>query len=121
MAACCCGLWSCASLKETAANASATVKESTANATAKLSSYAKMPDLTETPLVRLMPAGGLKVVEVREKDLEELPTGQERALAFRNERKNGFWIFDGPLDFKEPMLPEDGCEMNDSLLPPKMP
>jgi hypothetical protein len=99
----------------------AAVKETTANTTAKLASYAKMPDLTNTPIARLMPAGGLKVVEAREKDLKDLPSGHERALAYRNERKRGFWIFGGPVDFEEPVLPESGTEMDGSLLPPKMP
>lgn len=117
----CCGLISCASIQKTAENATDTVQKSTANATAKLSSYAKLPDLTDTPIARFMPAGGLKVVEVREKDLKELPTGHERALAYRNERKKGFWIFDGPIDFTEPMLPEVSGEMDGSLLPPKGP
>lgn len=99
----------------------AAVKETTVKTTAKLSSYAKLPDLKNTPIARLMPAGGLKVVEVRDKDLKDLPTGHERALAYRNERKRGFWIFGGPVDFQEPTLPEPGAEMDGSLLPPKMP
>lgn len=58
------------------------------------------------------------VVEVREKDLKELPTGEERALAFENKRKRNFWFFSGPVDFKEPTLPSAGGEMDNSLLPP---
>jgi hypothetical protein len=80
-----------------------------------------MPSLVDTPIARLLPAGGLKVVEVREKDLKDLPTGQERAIAYRNERKRGFWIFGGPVDFEEPTLPEDGSGIDGSLLPPRMP
>jgi hypothetical protein len=99
----------------------AALKETTANTTAKLSSYAKMPNLKETPIARLMPAGGLKVVDVREKDLKDLPSGHERALAYRNQRRSGFWIFGGPVDFQEPNLPEPGAELDGSLLPPKMP
>jgi hypothetical protein len=99
----------------------AAVRKTTSDAAAKVSSYAKMPDLTDTPLARLMPGGGVKIVEVREKDLKDLPTGKERAIAYRNERKSGFWIFGGPVDFKEPVLPEPGTEMDGSLLPPRMP
>jgi hypothetical protein len=99
----------------------AAVKETTANAAAKVSSYAKLPDLVDTPIARLMPAGGLKVVEVREKELKDLPSGHDRALAYRNDRKRGFWIFGGPVDFQEPVLPEPGSEMDGSLLPPRMP
>lgn len=64
---------------------------------------------------------GVKVVEVREKDLKKLPTGQERAIAFENSRKRGFWFFNGPVDFKEPNLPQPGAEMDGSLLPPRNP
>jgi hypothetical protein len=108
-----CTLVSCAALKNT-----------TASCTAKLSSMAKlpeMPSLVDTPIARLMPAGGLKVVKVREKDLKDLPSGHERAIAYRNERKRGFWIFGGPVDFEEPTLPEDSSAIDGSLLPPRMP
>ena len=108
-----CGLVSCAAVKET-----------TASCKARLSSLAKMPEipsLVDTPIARLMPAGGLKVVDVREKDLKDLPTGRERAIAYRNERKSGFWIFGGPVDFDEPALPEDDSVIDGSLLPPRMP
>lgn len=107
------GLMSCAAVKST-----------TASATQKLSSLAKlpeMPSLVDTPIARLLPAGGLKVVEVREKDLKDLPSGHERAIAYRNLRKRGFWIFSGPVDFEEPTLPEDGSGIDGSLLPPRMP
>ena len=109
----CCALVSCAAVKKT-----------TTSATEKLGSLAKlpeMPSLMDTPIARLLPAGGLKVVEVREKDLKDLPTGRERAIAYRNERKSGFWIFGGPVDFEEPALPEDGSGIDGSLLPPRMP
>jgi hypothetical protein len=96
----------------------ATVKDTTASYRAKLPD---MPALVDTPIARLLPAGGLKVVEVREKDLKDMPTGQERAIAYRNERKWGFWNFGGPLDFEEPELPEDGSGIDGSLLPPRMP
>ncbi|BCU79870.1 hypothetical protein [Luteolibacter sp. LG18] len=71
----------------------------------------------------LMPAK-VKVVEVRQKDLKELPTGQERALAFENSRQRqhegGFWgFFKGPVDFKEPTLPNNAGVMDGSLLPPR--
>lgn len=61
----------------------------------------------------------IDVVEVREKDLKEMPLGKERALAFDMERKRSFWSF-LPGNFKEPSLPaiQDG-EMDGSLLPPK--
>ena len=96
------------------------VKNATSATTAKVSSFAKMPDLADMPIARILPGQRVKVVEVREKDLKELPTGKEKALAFRSGR-GGFWIFGGPVDFKEPTLPEPGSEMDGSLLPPRMP
>jgi hypothetical protein len=90
----------------------------------KTSPFAKLPDLSDMPLARLLPSQRVKVVEVREKDLKELPSGKEKALlaarSHRNTRSN-FWIFGGPVDFKEPALPEPGSEMDGSLLPPRMP
>lgn len=61
----------------------------------------------------------VQVVEVREKDLKEMPTGDQQALAFDNKRKRSFWgFFSGPVDFKEPTLPAAGSELDGSLLPP---
>ena len=97
----------------------AAVKNATSATTAKISSMAKMPDLSDTPIASILPGQRVKVVEVREKDLKELPTGKEKAIAYR--RGGGFWIFGGPVDFKEPTLPEPGSEMDGSLLPPRMP
>jgi hypothetical protein len=100
------------------------VKNTTSSAADRFSTLAKLPDmpaLVDTPIARLLPAGGLKVVEVREKDLKDMPSGHERAVAFRKERSRGFWIFGGPVDFKEPSLPDVGSEMDGSLLPPRMP
>lgn len=79
----------------------------------------KLVKLTEMASHRIRPAG-VGVVEVREKDLKEMPTGHDRALAFENTRKRSFWSsFSGPVDFMEPMLPEASEEMDGSLLPPR--
>lgn len=80
----------------------------------------KVAEFSDMAVNKIRPAQ-VKVVEVREKDLKELPTGHERALAFQSSRKRNFWFFGGPVDFKEPMLPEDGAEMDGSLLPPRSP
>lgn len=77
--------------------------------------------MPEMSLAGLLPGRRIKVVEVREKDLEDLPTGKELAQAYQRERQSGFWIFGGPVDFKEPTLPEPGAELDGSLLPPRMP
>ncbi|MGC4017437.1 MAG: hypothetical protein QM755_23425 [Luteolibacter sp.] len=71
----------------------------------------------------LMPSR-IEVVEVRQKDLKNLPTGQEKALAFENTRRQrdggGFWgFFKGPVDFKEPTLPNNAGMMDGTLLPPR--
>ena len=100
------------------------VRNSTSATVSKISSLAKMPKLPAMPdlkLANLLPGRGVKVVDVREKDLKELPTGKELAQAYEKERKGGFWIFGGPVDFKEPTLPEPGSELDGSLLPPRMP
>jgi hypothetical protein len=69
----------------------------------------------------------VKVVEVREKDLREIPLGKERALAYVTnkqviaKREPGFWnLFRGPVEFKEPALPLGDTTHGDGLLPPKM-
>jgi hypothetical protein len=71
-------------------------------------------------LARFLPGPRVQVVKVREKDLKPLPSGHERALAFENQHKRGFWFFGGPVDFVEPTLPEPGGEMDGSLLPPRI-
>ncbi|MGJ8642200.1 MAG: hypothetical protein ACSHX9_02235 [Luteolibacter sp.] len=85
-----------------------TVKSATANATKRVSQFS-INDLRPS---------SVDVVEVREKDLKEMPLGKERALAY--ERKRSFWSYVLPGDFKEPTLPdiEEG-NMDGSLLPPK--
>lgn len=83
------------------------VKSSTAKATEGISKFS---------LTDLRPSK-IDVVEVREKDLKEMPLGKDRALAY--ERKKSFWSFI-PGNFKEPDLPkiEEG-ELDGGLLPPK--
>lgn len=85
--------------------------------TAQTSKPSKLPFFS---LARFLPGPRVQVVKVREKDLKPLPTGHERALAFENQHKRGFWFFGGPVDFIEPTLPEPGGDMDGSLLPPRM-
>jgi hypothetical protein len=83
------------------------VKSNTAKATAGISQFS-LGDLRPSKI---------DVVEVREKDLKEMPLGKDRALAF--ERKKSFWSF-FPANFKEPDLPKiDDGELDGGLLPPK--
>jgi len=83
------------------------VRSSTAKATAGISQFS-IADLRPSKI---------NVVEVREKDLKEMPLGEDRALAF--ERKKSFWSFI-PVDFKEPALPEiEEGDPDGGLLPPK--
>ena len=108
------GLVSCATITNAGKGSLAFVKKTTTATTTKVAQLSTMAvDKINPPAV--------KVVEVREKDLKKLPTGQERALAYENTRKRSFWFFGGPVDFKEPTLPEPGGEMDGSLLPPKAP
>lgn len=106
-------LTSCASVKDRVAG----VKQRSSEIVAKV----KAPGLLDTPLARLMPAGGLKIVEPRKEALEEMPSGHERALAYRAEKRRGFWFFGGPVDFEEPPLPAPGIELDGGLLPPRNP
>lgn len=112
---------SCASLREAGKTTVATVKNSTSATVSKISSVAKMPGMPDLHLANILPGNRVKVVEVREKDLKELPMGSELAKAHQQERRSGFWIFGGPVDFQEPSLPEPGTELDGSLLPPRMP
>ena len=92
-------------------------------------SMAKAGDaVTKFSVTDLMPSK-IKVVEVREKDLQEIQLGKERALAYSSHRDavagksdRGFWgFFRGPVEFKEPVLPADGDPaLSEGLLPPKL-
>ncbi len=105
------GSWACSSVSDFGKNSVAFVQKTS------VATGTKVSQLSEMAVHRISPAG-VKVVEVREKDLKKMPTGEERALAFQNTRKRSFWFFSGPVDFKEPTLPEAGGEMDGSLLPP---
>lgn len=108
------GAVSCATVNKLGTGSLAFVRETTAATTSKVAQLSSMA-------INKINPPGVKVVEVREKDLKKLPTGQERALAYENTRKRSFWFFGGPVNFKEPSLPEPGGEMDGSLLPPKAP
>jgi hypothetical protein len=115
-------LVSCGTLKQVGQSSMAAVKK-TGSATASMMKAIptpKMPKMPDMGLANLLPGSRIKVVDVREKDLEEFKTGKELAQAYKRER-SGFWIFGGPVDFKEPTLPEAGSELDGSLLPPRMP
>jgi hypothetical protein len=84
---------------------------------AKEKTVGKMSQLAKFSVGDRMPSK-VPIVEVNEKGLKDLPTGEERALAYENKRKRSFWLFDGPIDFKEPSLPTSAGEMDGSLLPP---
>ncbi len=109
------GLVSCSTMSKVGKGSAALVKNTTSSATSKVSA------LSETAMNKIRPAG-VKVVEVREKDLKPLQNGHDRALAFENTKKKSFWFFNGPVDFIEPELPEPaiGDEQVDILLPPKV-
>lgn len=108
------GLVSCSTMSKVGKGSVAFVKNTTTATTSKVSS------LSETAMNKIRPAG-VPVVEVREKDLKELQTGHDKAIAFENTRKRNFWFFNGPVDFVEPELPAPaiGEDQVDILLPPK--
>jgi hypothetical protein len=90
--------------------------------TATVGGFSKMSSglasATDATMAKIMPPK-IPVVEVREKDLKQVKTGQEQAVAFEKTRRNRFWgIFSGPVDFKEPALPSDNGMMEGDLLPP---
>ncbi len=90
--------------------------------TATVSGFSKVSNFSVSDLV----PSKVKVVKVRPKDLKDLPLGKERALAYEANKDSlaarpgrGFWIFSGPVDFKEPSLPSDSGNLDGSLLPPR--
>lgn len=107
-------LMSCATVSKVGKGSLAFVQKTTTATTSKVSQLSTMA------IDKIRPPG-VHVVEVREADLEILPTGQEQALAYESTRKRGFWFFGGPVDFEEPSLPVAGGQMDGSLLPPKGP
>jgi hypothetical protein len=85
----------------------------------------KVSRLAQFSLADLRPAR-VPVVEVRERDLRDLPLGEERAVAYqraafaaRDRQRARHWFSAGPVDFIEPSLPTGGPELDSGLLPPK--
>ena len=117
----CLALASCATLRNAGKASVNTVKNSGSATASKIASITKKAKLPDFSVASLMPGPKIKVVEVREDELQELPTGHELAQAHQKKRRNNFWIFGGPVDFEEPTLPEAGSELDGSLLPPRMP
>lgn len=103
------GLASCGAVSKVGQNSVAFVQKSTASAGSKVSQWSQLASNAVSP-------AGIKVVEVREKDLKKQPTGQEQAVAFQSTRRRS-WFFGGPVDFQEPMLPVDASAADGSLLP----
>ena len=85
---------------------------------AKQATNAQVSKLSSFSLSNLLPSH-IPVVEAREEDLVDLPSGKERALAFEEEKKQRDWVLAGPINFKEPDLPEGDPFMNGGLLPMK--
>jgi hypothetical protein len=78
----------------------------------------KLGELAKFSVSDLLPPK-VKVVEVREKDLKNLPLGEDRALAYADAKRRSLWATNVPATFNLPPLPEGGVEMDGSLLPPK--
>ncbi len=111
-------LISCGTLSQAGRDSAGAIAKGSQAAGKKLASLAQL-----SPFDALRPAG-VPVVEVREKDLKKMKTGEERALAYVKSRdrdavRNSSW-FSGPVSFEEVPLPDDlGAEADDILLPPK--
>ena len=114
-------LTSCASVKNVGKSSVQMVKQSTTTTASKISSIGRSVTLPNLSISGMLPGSRVKIVEAREDDLQELPTGHERALAYKEEQKKGFWIFRGQAHIEEPTLPEPGTELDGTLLPPKNP
>lgn len=118
------GLISCGPMRKVGSGTASVFKKSTASVATGIAAIPK-PPMPDFSLADLMPGPKIKVVEVREKDLKEMPTGTELAKAHRSQgRGQGFmdlWPFSGKLYFEEPDFPAPGAEMDGSLLPPKLP
>jgi phage-related protein len=76
--------------------------------------FGKIADAATSPF-----KPGLPVVEARESDLKKMPSGHEQALAYQKEqqRRRGWWIFGGDVDFEEPSLPDLPMNAEAGLLP----
>ena len=91
--------------------------------TPKPSFTSKLKKISVAKLPKLRMPGSffepdIRIVEPREKDLKKLPSGSELAAAHRKKQRGFFWIVGGPVDFKEPDLPEPGIDSGEGLLPP---
>jgi hypothetical protein len=113
-----CSLISCATVSKVGKGSVAVVQNATKATT---SGVAKL----STAVTDKISPAGVKVVEVREKDLKMMQTGKEKALAFEakqnriaSSQSRVSWFFKGPVDFKEPALPNVDGELDGSLLPP---
>lgn len=116
------GLIGCGPMQKAGSGTASVFKKSTASVATGIAAIPK-PQMPDFSLADLMPGPKIKVVEVREKDLKEMPTGTELAKAHRSQGQGfvDFWPFSGKLYFEEPDFPAPGAEMDGSLLPPKMP
>lgn len=108
------GMVACAS-RETQTISEPVKRKSAITSTLKKMSVMKLPQL-KIPRPFWQPK--VKIVEPRAKDLKDLPSGSELAMAYRKKQNGMFWIVGGPIDFKEPDLPAPGLDLEDGLLPP---
>ncbi len=119
VAACLCLACGCSTVKTTASKIGEGSRQSFAKiGESSRQSFAKIGDASRDSIAKILPSR-VSVVEVREKDLEEMPLGHEQALAYEQKKRGFFWFFSGPVDFEEPDLPDTETEMTGSLLPPK--
>ena len=106
-AGCVCVVCGCSTVKTTASKIGEASRQS----------LAKIGEASRDSVTAILPSR-IPVVEVREKDLKEMPLGSERALAYEQKKRGFFSFFTGPVDFEEPDLPDVESEMGAGLLPP---
>ncbi len=115
------GLISCSTMNKVGQGSVAIVKKTKDVAASKVSGA------TEGVVHKFRPSR-VGIVDIREKDLKDLPTGREKYLAQQEKinnrnmasRSKRSWFFNGPVNFVEPELPPPGSELDEILLPPKV-
>jgi len=109
---------SCAPTATTAESGSTSDSQASANRSA-IPAFLR-PNLSGLSLSSLMPGPKIKIVEAREKDLKDMPSGQELAKAHRRHGSPSSWSMPETLYFELPGFSEPGSDLDTGLLPPKI-
>ncbi len=86
------------------------------------STLAKKSVKSVKAVTKLIPSRTVPITTVRVKDLQELPTGADRALAWNRHLDHRRFAFFTPKHYNPPKLPSDrGMSADDGLLPSLLP